>query len=216
MGKTTHLKDSRGTESPEEHWEQVYRNKRPTQVSWFQENPEASLKLIEQADLASRDPVIDVGAGASSLVGCLLDRGFTDLTVLDVSRAAIEASRERLGERAQAVEWVVGDVLEFRPSRPYALWHDRACFHFMTRPAQRRRYISALDQATRPGSSAIIATFALDGPLRCSGLDIVRYDATGLLETLGPRWRLECEINEQHHTPWDSIQSFRYFLLRRS
>lgn len=198
------------------HWEDVYRSKEPEAVSWYQPEPSASLHFIEQARLAPGDAIIDIGGGASTLVDGLLKRGFTDLTILDISRAAIDANRERLGGRAGSVNWIVGDVLKFQADRTYALWHDRACFHFMTRPEQRRLYFDALERAVEPGGGAIIATFAPDGPRRCSGLEIVRYDAPALLEELGPGWRLEDQHNEQHKTPWNSVQSFQYFLLRRA
>ncbi len=216
MGNQSEHKEPAGPDSVESHWEAVYRSKSPEEVSWFQPSPAVSLRLIEEAGMAPSTGIIDVGGGASLLVDCLLERGFTDLSVLDVSPAALQADQERLDARATEVNWIVADVLTFRPTRTYDLWHDRACFHFMTSRRQRRQYVASLDRALAPDGTAIIATFALDGPKRCSGLDIVRYNAEGLMQELGRHWRLDHQLNEAHRTPWDAVQSFNYFLVRRA
>ena len=204
------------TDPVRSHWESVYADKPPEQLSWFLPSLDTSLGLIEAAGLSTQDSVIDVGGGASTLVDSLLGRGFIDVSVLDISQAAIETSKMRLGSRADEVNWIVGDVLEFQPHRAFALWHDRACFHFMTAVEQREKYVRSLERSVVAGGACIIDTFAPDGPRRCSGLDVVRYDARGLVDALGQDWKLEKHVNEIHRTPWDSTQSFNFFLLRRA
>ncbi len=194
----------------EEHWNQVYGGKRSSEVSWFQAEPAISLTLIEATGLSLDAPVIDVGAGASFLVDRLLDRGFRDLTLLDVAAAPLSQVRERLGPRAQEVALVHADVTTYRPPRRFALWHDRAVFHFLTAPEDRRAYLATLGAALRPEGHVIIATFALDGPTRCSGLDVVRYDTAQLGAELGPGFRLRRAVAEEHRTPAGRVQRFQY------
>lgn len=198
------------------HWEAVYAQRDADQLSWFQRDPGVSLQLIDACALEPDAPLIDVGGGASVLVDHLLDLGYRDLTVLDLSGAALACSRTRLGGRASLVHWMEADLLEFRPTRQYALWHDRALFHFMTEPDQRRRYVRALDRSLQPGGRAIIATFSRSGPRRCSGLDIVQYDAPALLAQLGTGFELQQQVDEAHRTPAGAVQNFSYFLLRRT
>ncbi len=197
------------------HWEKVYSEKQPAEVSWFQARPALSLELIENAQLAPDDPIIDVGGGASTLVDELLAAGYADLTVLDVSGAALQASRHRLGEKAGSVRWVESDVTRFESDRAFALWHDRAVFHFLTDPADRKAYVAALKAALRPGGHLIIASFAIGGPEKCSGLPIVQYDADKLLAELGPGFRLVEQRAETHVTPAQRTQAFAYFRLIR-
>lgn len=197
------------------HWEAAYANREADQLSWFQREPGVSLQLIDACALEPGAPIIDVGGGASVLVDRLLDRGCRDLTVLDLSGAALARSRVRLGDRSSLVHWLEADLLEFRPARRYALWHDRALFHFLVEPGQRRRYLQALDRALQPGGWVIIATFSPTGPRRCSGLDIVQYDASGLLAELGDGFELVQQVDEAHHTPAGAVQNFSYFRLRR-
>jgi hypothetical protein len=198
------------------HWDSVYERKSPGEVSWFQPSPVISLELIRAVGVGYLDAIIDVGGGASTLVDHLLERGFGNITVLDISKAAIDTNHTRLGSQARRVTWVVGDVLEFQPDRSFELWHDRACFHFMTSETQRKKYVRSLELSVVAGGACIIAAFAPDGPRRCSGRDIVRYDADRLLEELGPKWQLERQVHENHRTPAGSTQSFNYFLLRRA
>lgn len=198
-----------------QHWETAWAGKPHRELSWFQSVPTRSLELIERADIQKTEPVIDVGGGASPLAGCLLDAGFSDVTVLDVSGTALERSREDLGDRAARVNWIEADVTRFEPGRRYALWHDRATFHFLTDPTDRRRYAQALHAALRPGGQAIIATFAPGGPRKCSGLDIVQYDAERLAAELGSG--MECceERLEFHLTPGGKEQKFGFYRFRR-
>ncbi len=165
----------------EKHWQDIYATKSPLSVSWYEREAKASLAMIDASGVSPTDPVIDVGAGASVLVDGLLERGFSDVTLLDVSQKALDVTRARIGERDQ-VSYVASDVTLWTPPRTYTLWHDRAVFHFLTDPAERARYRDVLAKALRPGGTAIIATFADDGPERCSGLPVKRYSPP-LLET---------------------------------
>lgn len=198
------------------HWEKVYRERRPEETSWHQDVPGASLELVANSGVRRSEPVIDVGGGASRLVDHLLALGFTDLSVLDLSARALEQARARLGEAASGVHWIEADITDFSPAREYRLWHDRAVFHFLTDPADRRRYVSTLLQALAPAGQLIVAAFAPDGPTRCSGLDIVRYDAGGLAAELGPGFRLEEERRETHLTPQGREQRFGFFRFRHT
>ncbi len=195
------------------HWNAVYRAKSEDEVSWFQPSPERSLALIAAAD--TTDSLIDIGGGASRLVDRLLQQGYGDLTVLDVSDAALERSKARLGAAADRVTWIVSDITRWKPERTWRLWHDRAVFHFLTETAAQDAYIAALEHATDPGATIIIATFALDGPEKCSGLPVQRYSAETLAARLGPNFHLTGHAAEKHRTPWGSEQSFQYAVLRR-
>jgi SAM-dependent methyltransferase len=199
-----------------DHWEGVHRSKAAGDVSWFQERPDLSLALIEAAGIEPDSRVIDVGGGVSRLVDHLLDRGFRRLTVLDISSAALDESRRRLGERADQVAWIEADITVAAPDGPFDLWHDRAVFHFLTDPDQRRAYCAALLAAIAPGGHAVVATFAEDGPQRCSGLEVVRYSPERLHATLDPSLELISVRHEQHRTPAGKNQSFVYCLFRRS
>lgn len=195
----------------QEHWNQVYETKGPLDVSWYQRRPEVSLALIAAAGVSKDAGIIDVGGGASVLVDCLLDAGYTRLAVLDLSGVALNQSRVRLGARSAEVEWFEADVTTFMSPHRFSLWHDRAVFHFLTAADDRRGYVATLRQTLQPGGTVIIATFALDGPPKCSGLDIVRYDEPSILAELGPEFRLQEVRRETHVTPWESEQRFIYF-----
>lgn len=198
------------------HWQSVYTGRAADAVSWYQADPARSLALIRASGMGADDPVIDVGGGASLLVDRLLDLGFRDVTVLDLAASALDAVRARLGERAAQVQFLCADVTAFRPDRAYALWHDRAAFHFLTEPAQRAAYVRALGAALRPGGTAIIATFGPRGPEQCSGLPVVRYDARLLARELGGEYRLGESVLEDHVTPAGKIQQFLFCRFRRS
>lgn len=197
------------------HWESAWSRKSLRETSWYQEVPALSLGMIERSGVAPGDPVIDVGGGASPLAGCLLALGFSDITVLDISAAAMTQARESLGKEAERVRWIEADVTDHDADRTYALWHDRAVFHFLTEPGDRKRYVEVLLASLRPGGTAIIATFAPGGPLRCSGLDIVQYDAAKLAAELGPELYLCEECSESHRTPGGSEQLFGYYRFQR-
>jgi SAM-dependent methyltransferase len=200
----------------EKHWENVYASRAPDETSWHQRNPSLSLAMIERCGPAPASAMIDIGGGASLLVDHLLDRGFEDLTVLDISARALDRARKRLGERAAAVQWIKADITQFGPNREYDVWHDRAAFHFLTAADDREAYAAVLRRALSPGGRAIIATFAPDGPERCSGLEIVRYDAESIQAALGTDFQLVEEQREIHRTPAGGEQSFMYFGLERA
>jgi SAM-dependent methyltransferase len=195
------------------HWDAVYGTGRSDEVSWFQARPDTSLRLLERFS-GPRDAVIDVGAGESVLADMLLDRGWSDVTVLDVSRAAVSAVEARLQGRAGA-SFLVADVLHWRPERKYGAWHDRAVLHFFVDPAQQERYSTTSAGALRPGGVAVLGTFAVDGPSSCSGLPTCRYDAPMLTALCGSAFTLEHHEREEHHTPLGAVQPFTWVVLRR-
>lgn len=198
------------------HWERVYETKGPAEVSWFQAHPRRSLGFIRQARLAKDGPVIDVGGGASTLVDELLGEGLTDLTVLDLSGAALAVAQERLGDRAADVTWLEADVTQVSlPRHHYAVWHDRATFHFLTRPEDRERYLEAVRHAVRPGGYVVVATFAPNGPSRCSGLEVVRYSPGEVHRTFGDAFVPVSSTEETHVTPSGLEQAFTYCLCRK-
>lgn len=197
------------------HWENVYLAKSPRELSWYQEVPSISLQLIHDAELDLDEPIIDIGGGASSLVDHLLNAGHTSLAVLDLSAHALDRARERLGERASEVGWFEEDVTYFEPPQQYSLWHDRAVFHFLTDAGDRQRYLDTLKRALKPNGHVVIGTFAVGGPSKCSGLDIVQYDASKLMAELGDGFKLLEERTETHITPAKNEQKFAYFHLLR-
>ena len=205
---------NRGTRKA--HWDRVWSEKDENGTSWFQHRPGLSLELIEAAGVRPDEAVIDVGGGASRLVDHLLDAGFTDLAVLDIAAAGLARARRRLGDRAAGVDWIECDVTAFRSRRRYRLWHDRAVFHFLRDARDRARYVAAMDRALAPDGQAVIATFAPDGPLRCSGLDTERYSGGGLAAELGPDWALVEEREEVHRTPAGGEQLFGYYRFARA
>ncbi|MBV9287221.1 MAG: class I SAM-dependent methyltransferase [Hyphomicrobiales bacterium] len=203
-------------ENREAHWERVYAGRGEREVSWFQENPQPSLDLIAAAGATAATAIIDVGGGASRLVDALLKQGFRAVTVLDVSASALAATRARLGEAADLASWVVADVTAWRPAPgAYDLWHDRAAFHFLTDEPDRAAYVARMTEAVKPGGQAIIATFALDGPERCSGLTVARYDGQSLARTLGPAFVLIETRADEHRTPGGALQRFQFSLFSR-
>ena len=197
------------------HWDSVYGAKRYAEVSWYQEVPTRSLQQLLATGVDLHTPVIDVGGGASTFVDHLLEAGFDDIMVLDISVAALEQARERLGGKIVEVMWRVGDVTTFVADREYGIWHDRAVLHFLTDVADRERYVGALRRALAPGGHAIIATFGPDGPLQCSGLEVRRYSVEMLGELLGPEFELTDQALEEHQTPWGAGQQFLHTSWRR-
>jgi 2-polyprenyl-3-methyl-5-hydroxy-6-metoxy-1,4-benzoquinol methylase len=197
------------------HWENVYTSKGEKEVSWFQENPAPSLELIALAGLSADAAIIDIGGGASRLVDSLAAQKFERLTVLDLSKAALDAASKRLGDKGADIEWVVADVTTWEPSQTYDLWHDRAAFHFLTDQADQSAYVERLKKAVKSGGYVIIGTFALDGPERCSGLPIVRYDAASLSAILGLDFQLIDARRHDHATPWNAVQRFQFSMFRR-
>jgi 2-polyprenyl-3-methyl-5-hydroxy-6-metoxy-1,4-benzoquinol methylase len=199
----------------QDHWQRAYKTKAETSVSWFQPLMAKSLQLIGDATPDTRASVIDIGGGASTLPDSLLKAGYSDVTVLDISEAALARSQERLGADAMHVTWLVADITTWSPLRTWDVWHDRAVFHFLTDTVTQARYIDALRQGTHPGSTAIMSTFALDGPERCSGLPVQRYSPAALAERIGAPFVLMDQHAECHTTPGGTIQSFIYAVLKR-
>lgn len=197
------------------HWEAVWSQKRPEETSWHQDEATLSLSLIARSGLLHDDGLIDVGGGASSLLPGLLAAGYRDITVLDISGAALSQAKKRLGRHRENIEWIVADVRDFQPRRRFALWHDRAVFHFLTEPADQRRYVQSLERSVLPNASLVIATFAPGGPTKCSGLDIVQHDAGSLSALLGTGWRLLEEQIEMHRTPAGGQQKFGFYRFKR-
>lgn len=192
------------------HWQTVYTTKAETEVSWYQADPATSLRLIRDAVAAPAARIIEIGGGTSRLVDALLAAGYRGLTVLDISEAALATTRHRLGAAADDVTWIREDVTTWMPDATYDLWHDRAVFHFLTEARDRAAYVERVRSGVVPGGAVIIGTFALDGPDKCSGLPVVRYDAQSLAATLGSGFTLEDSCSEAHRTPWGSVQQFQF------
>lgn len=197
-----------------EHWETIYATKAVTDVSWFEADPRISLDLIERAS-PSHGRVIDVGGGASLLVDHLLDRGFAKVAVLDIAAGALERAQARLGARAHHVEWIVGDVTAVQSLGEFDVWHDRAVFHFLTEPRDRRKYVELASRTVPVGGHLILGAFAVDGPLKCSGLEVCQYDSQRLMNELGTGFKLVQERAHLHLTPGGKPQQFFFGLFRR-
>jgi SAM-dependent methyltransferase len=196
---------------PKAHWEKVYRTKQPNEVSWYRPHLEVSLQLIEEAAPNRDGQIIDVGGGESTLVDDLLIRGYRNLSVLDVSLTALDVAKERLGDRANRVNWLCGDITTFAFTlHQYNVWHDRAVFHFLTESKERAAYVRQVARAVKPGGHVIVATFGPEGPTQCSGLNVVRYDPTSLHSEFGTSFQLIKHVTELHQTPAGSIQQFTY------
>ena len=193
------------------HWENIYKTKASTQVSWYKEHLQISLQLIERTGIEKTAQIIDIGGGVSTLVDDLLERGFKHITVLDISSSAIDAARKRLGSRADEVTWIEADITKVAlPHHYYDLWHDRAVFHFLTSAQERQKYLEAVKQSLKPRGHVIISTFALEGPPKCSGLDVVRYSPQNLHEEFGNEFELIESASEVHQTPSGTKQKFIY------
>ncbi|MEO5988480.1 MAG: class I SAM-dependent methyltransferase [Candidatus Eisenbacteria bacterium] len=199
-----------------DHWELLYSTRDSAALSWYQNHAARSLRLIHETGAQVSAPIIDVGGGASTLVDDLLGEGYTDLTVLDLSAAALVAARARLGARAGQVRWVEADVMAAAlPAHHFDIWHDRAVFHFLISPQDRQAYVQAVLDAVRPGGHVIVATFGMDGPTECSGLPVRRYTADGLHSEFGEPFTLLRHEQEDHRTPWGTVQQFIYCYCRR-
>ena len=199
--------------SKKEHWEKVYATKTPEQVSWTQAIPQTSLDFIHALENDTSLSIIDVGGGDGHLVDYLLDEGYSNLTVLDISGLALERARKRLGDRASLVNWIEADITTFQPKQHFDVWHDRAVFHFLTAPEDITRYISIVDQHVSKGM--VIGTFSEDGPSRCSALDVTQYSTSSLSELFQDNFDAISCINEDHITPFETVQNFTFCSFRK-
>ena len=200
---------------PRSHWDRVYAAKDAAEVTWYQPHHAMSLQLIAETGVGASTSIIDVGGGTSTLVDDLLERGFTRLTVLDVSPVAIDHAKKRLGSRASEITWLEADVTQAElPPGGYDLWHDRAVFHFLTLPEQRAAYVVAVARALKPGGHLVLSTFGPEGPRSCSGLEVVRYSPDSLLRELGDGFELLKSVTEQHRAPSGARQQFVYCHFR--
>jgi SAM-dependent methyltransferase len=191
------------------HWEKIYAEKAPNAVSWFRPHLETSLELIERLAPGRQELIIDVGGGESTLVDDLLARGYENMTVLDISQTAIDANKQRLGKASDLVQWLTADITKVElESSAYDVWHDRAVFHFLTAEADRVAYVRQVARGVRRGGHVIVSTFGPEGPTKCSGLDVVRYDAESLHREFGVAFRLLGSSKELHQTPFGTVQQF--------
>lgn len=197
------------------HWDQAYDQGDSTR-SWHQDQSMMSLRMLQRAGAAPTESLIDVGGGSAPLVDALLERGFADLTVLDISQIGLNYAQQRLGSAAGQVTWLRADVLSWQPERTYRLWHDRAVFHFLTNPADQQRYLDVLATAVEPGGRVVIGAFAPDGPQQCSGLPAARYSPDSLTERLGQGFTALATEREEHHTPSGAVQPFTWLLAQRA
>ncbi|CAK0761074.1 Class I SAM-dependent methyltransferase [Gammaproteobacteria bacterium] len=199
------------------HWETVYQHRPADELSWYQTDPVGSLLLISSVGAPAAQRIIDIGGGTSRLVDALLERGYPRPAVLDVSAAALEQNRQRLGERADLVDWYASEVALFHPSHRFTIWHDRAVFHFLTDPSDQEVYVSVLREALEPEGQVVIASFTYGAPLRCSNLEVRHHDEHSLQAVLGQEFQLLEVHHERHVTPANQVQPFIYCrFLRRS
>jgi len=197
------------------HWQSVYQAKQENEVSWFQERPQISLDLIEATGMPADAAILDVGGGESRLVDALLEQGRANVSVLDLSSRALEVARQRIGDRARDVKWIVGDATAWQPTERYDIWHDRAAFHFLVEQADRQAYMERLRAALSSGGQVIIGTFAPHGPEKCSGLPVMRHDEQSLAKELGEDFELEEARPHEHRTPGGNVQHFQFSRFRR-
>ena len=192
------------------HWEKVYSEKQSTEVSWYQQHPERSLELINTTGVKKQASIIDIGGGASTLIDYLLESGYTNLSVLDISASAIKQAKSRLGDQGKMVQWIELDITELKTEQRFNVWHDRAVFHFLTEQEDRMRYVDVMKQVTNIGSYVIIAAFDVNGPKKCSGLDVMHYSFEKMSAVLGDSFKLWDASTESHITPGGAEQSFIY------
>lgn len=198
------------------HWENIYQTKARDQVSWFREHLDTSLTMITNTGVGREAAIIDVGGGNSTLVDDLLENGYVDVSVLDISGKAIAGSKERLGRKAEDVIWIEADITSAElPKDHYDVWHDRAVFHFLTDPEDRRKYVELVLRSLKPGGHIIVASFGLEGPEKCSGLDVVRYSPDSMHDEFGDAFRLVKSVGETHNTPFGTTQEFVYCYCRK-
>ena len=197
------------------HWETMYQKKQFEDVSWFQETPTTSIAFFEKLKLPKSAKIIDIGGGESRFVDYLLDNGFKNVTVLDISATAVDKKKHALGDKAQRVKWVISDVVDFQPTEQYDFWHDRATFHFLTQQSDIEKYVTTIQQFVKPEGALILSTFSENGPTKCSGLDIKQYSETTLSERVEAFFtKVKCVIVD-HITPFETVQNFIFCSFKR-
>jgi len=198
-----------------EHWENVYENKGIDEVSWYQPTPETSLNIIEELNLSKKSKIIDIGGGGSFLVDNLLELGYTDITVLDISEKAIDKVKNRLGEKSNLVNWIVSDIVSFKPNESYDVWHDRAVFHFLTNEFDIKMYKELVSNSINSNGNFILGTFSENGPEKCSGIEVTQYSEGSMREAFGNSFVTQECFNENHKTPFETIQKFTFCTFKR-
>ena len=198
------------------HWESIYQTNALKDVGWYQPVPETSLAFFEEVKVPKTSKIIDIGGGDSLLVDHLLNRGYEDITVLDISLEAIQRAKQRLGEQAKHVQWMVSDIIDFEPEVEYDVWHDRASFHFLTSSDEAKRYVQIAHKALKPEAFLIIGVFSDKGPKKCSGIDIQQYSETDLLQHFSPYFASIRHINVDHSTPTGNVQNFVFGCFKKS
>ena len=198
-----------------EHWEKIYSTKKLNEVSWYQPTPETSLKFIEELKISKSASIIDIGGGDSFLIDNLLELGYTNLTLLDISKKAIERAKKRLGEKAKHVKWIEADASDFTPAKNYDLWHDRAAFHFLTDESDIKNYLVAAETGVKESGNLIIGTFSTDGPKKCSGIEITQYSENSMINKFGKTFKkIDCKMI-RHQTPFNTTQSFVFCSFKK-
>jgi len=203
------------TQSTKEHWNAIYQNKKLNAVSWFQEKPTISIDLINNLAIEKTASIIDVGGGDSLLVDYLLEEGYTNITVLDISEKAIAKAKVRLGNKADKVKWIVSDILDFKSENQFDVWHDRAAFHFITSQKGIEKYIKGLDKYVTSNGSVILGTFSKTGPEKCSGIPITQYSEESIKALFEPLFKKESCLEQDHLTPFDTLQNFIFCTLKK-
>ena len=198
-----------------QHWENIYANKQMNEVSWFQKEPTISLALIQKNMQSKDDAIIDIGGGDGFLVDNLLELGYTNVTVLDISANAINKAKERLGINADKVKWIISDITEFIPTEQYKVWHDRAVFHFLTQEKEIEYYKILLDENISDNGHFILATFADDGPEKCSGLEVCKYSEKDMENSFSTIFKVKQSFKDQHVTPFRTIQNFIFSVFEK-
>lgn len=202
-------------ESYKQHWENVFSTKKENEVSWFQPYPQTSMDFVESVNLPFDAKIIDVGGGDSHFVDALLDKGYQNIWVLDISAKAIERAKEGLGKRATQINWIISDITEFKPPVQFDFWHDRAAFHFLTTEAKIKKYVSIAEEAIKENGYLVVGTFSEKGPDKCSGLEIKKYSEAGMTSKFQPGFtKIKC-ITEDHRTPFNTLQNFLFCSFRR-
>lgn len=198
-----------------QHWDSIYKKNKPDELSWYQDYPQLSLKLIGKTGVGLDAEIIDIGGGTSKLIGILVDQGFRKLTVLDISSESIEKAKSQFGDKSKQITWIEEDITSFNPPHSFDIWHDRAVFHFLTNINDRKKYIESVIRAVNSGGHMIISTFGLEGPPKCSGIKVVRYSAESLSEEFGNNFRLVESFSEVHDTPSKVQQNFIYCRFKK-